>query len=93
MNTTTLSVTETVRHFSEYINRITYKRESFILVKGNKPVAELKPLPLGRTLADLPRVMSSLPSLTESEADDFSRDLDKSRQLQKKMELNDPWDS
>jgi len=93
MHTTTVTVTETVRNFSEYINRIVYKHESFILVKGKKPVAELKPLPLGRTLADLPHIILSLPSLTKSEADSFSRDIVKARQLQQKINLRDPWDS
>ena len=94
MRTTTITVTETVRNFSEYINRIAYRHESFILVKGKKPVAELKPLPLGRTLADLPGIMSSLPSLTKSEADAFfSKDIVNARQSQQKMELKNLWDS
>lgn len=93
MTTTTLTVTETVRNFSEYINRIAYKRESFILVKGKKPVAELKPLPTGRILADLPDIMASLPSLSKSDADAFSKDIMKSRKSQQKMETRDPWDS
>ncbi len=93
MRTTTITVTETVRNFSEYINRIAYRHESFILVKGKKPVAELKPLPLGRTLADLPDIMSSLPSLTKSEADAFSKDIVNARQSQQKMELKNLWDS
>jgi len=93
MHTTTLTVTETVRNFSEYINRIVYKHESFILVKGKKPVAELKPLPMGRTLADLPHIVLSLPSLTKSEADAFSRDIVKGRQLQKNIKSRDPWAS
>ena len=93
MHTTTLTVTETVRNFSEYINRIVYKHESFVLVKGKKPVAELKPLPLGRKLADLPLIMLSLPSLTKPEADAFSRDIVKGRQSQQKNKLRDPWAS
>lgn len=43
----TLSVTEAARHFAEYINRVAYRGESFVLVRGNKPVAELRPLPMG----------------------------------------------
>ena len=93
MTITTLTVTETVRHFSEYINRIIYKQESFTLVKGKKPVAELKPILSGRILAELPNIMSSLPSLSKSEADDFSKDIIKARQSQQEIILRDPWDS
>ena len=75
MHNTTVTVTEVVRNFSEYINRIAYRHENFILVKGKKPVAELKPLPLGRTLADLPEMLASLPSLTRDEAEAFSADI------------------
>jgi antitoxin (DNA-binding transcriptional repressor) of toxin-antitoxin stability system len=41
----TLSVTEAARHFAEYINRVVYRSEAFVLVRGNKPIAELRPLP------------------------------------------------
>ena len=54
----TLSVTEAARHFAEYINRVLYRGESFILVRGNKPIAELRPLPTGRQLAELPALLS-----------------------------------
>ena len=45
----TLSVTEVARHFAEYINRVSYRGESFVLVRGNKPVAELRPPSCGQT--------------------------------------------
>ncbi len=48
----TLTVTEVVRHFAEYLNRVAYRRESFVLVRGKKPIAELRPLPIGRRLAE-----------------------------------------
>ena len=47
MHTTTLSVTEMVRGFSDYVNRVMYRRERFILFKGSKPVAELRPVAYG----------------------------------------------
>ena len=33
----TRTVTEVARHFAEYINRVSYRGESFVLVRGNKP--------------------------------------------------------
>jgi antitoxin (DNA-binding transcriptional repressor) of toxin-antitoxin stability system len=41
----TLSVTEAARHFAEYINRVVYRGEPFVFVRGTKPIAELRPLP------------------------------------------------
>ena len=63
MHTTTLSVTEMVRGFSDYVNRVAYRRERFILLKGRKPVAELRPVPTGRLLGELEDVLRSLPAL------------------------------
>ena len=39
MSTEVLTVTEAVRHFSEYINRVAYRHEVFVLRKGRKSVA------------------------------------------------------
>jgi antitoxin (DNA-binding transcriptional repressor) of toxin-antitoxin stability system len=49
----TRSVTEVARNFADYINRVVYRGERFVLVRGNKPVAELGPLPVGKRLAEL----------------------------------------
>ena len=93
MRKTTLNVTEMVRNFSEYINRISYKHERFILLKGKKPVAELKPLPSGRKMGEIPGLLACLPTLTESEAEDFSADITRARTSLGKEGLKDPWDS
>ena len=76
----TLSVTELVRNFADYVNRVFYRRERFVLTRGNKPVAELRPLPAGRTLAELPQIMASLPHLSAEDAAQFADDLDKARE-------------
>ena len=47
-----LTVTEVVRNFSDYISRVAYQRESFILCKGKQPMAELRPLPTGKQLGE-----------------------------------------
>ena len=74
------TVTEVARHFAEYINRVSYRGESFVLVRGNKPVAEFRPLPAGKRLADLPALLASLPHLSPAEADEFADDLTAARQ-------------
>ena len=40
-----VTVTQVARNFAEYVNRVAYRRESFTLVRGKKPLAELRPLP------------------------------------------------
>ncbi|MFQ3670152.1 MAG: antitoxin, partial [Verrucomicrobiia bacterium] len=64
----TLSLTEAARNFSDCINRVAYRGESFLLVRGRRAVAEIRPAPAGRRLADLPAVFASLPPLPEAEA-------------------------
>jgi hypothetical protein len=88
-----LTVTEVVRHFADYVNRVVYRRESFVLVRGNKPVAELRPLPVGKRLSDLPGLLDSLPRLTPTEADAFAADLQDARADLARAEVRDPWPS
>ena len=42
MSTFTASVTDVSRHFSDYLNRVAYSGDRFILVRGGKPLVELK---------------------------------------------------
>lgn len=92
-NTSAVSVTELVRSFSDYVNRVAYRRERFILLKGRRPVAELRPLPAGRLLGELEEALRALPSLTAAEAADFGTDLDVARAQMPPQGMRDPWDS
>ncbi len=86
------TVTEVLRNFSDYINRVSYRGERFVLVRGGKEVAELVPAPTaGRRLAELPAVLASLPRLGEDEAARFARDLDAARSAL--APPVDPWAS
>ena len=79
MHTTLLSVTELVRNFSRYVNRVIYREERFVLLRGRKPVAELRPIPSGRSLGELDSLLHSLPRLSKAEAESFAEDLEKIR--------------
>ena len=86
----TLSVTEVARHFREYLNRVAYRGECFVLIRGNKPIAELRPLPTGKRLAELPALVASLPHLSEAEATQVTADLTGAREgLARSVEV---WD-
>jgi antitoxin (DNA-binding transcriptional repressor) of toxin-antitoxin stability system len=93
VHTTSLSVTEMVRGFSDYVNRVAYRGERFILLKGRKPVAELRPVPAGRLLGELEDVLRSLPALNAAEAADFAADIEEARTRLPREELRDPWQS
>jgi hypothetical protein len=93
MNAKSLTVTEAVRHFSDYINRVAYRHETFVLCKGKKTVAELRPVPCGRRLGDLPAILRSLPHLSESDTVAFAEDIGSARVELNTKETRDPWAS
>lgn len=86
-----LTVTEIARSFAEYINRVVYRGESFILTRGNKPVAEIRPLPVGRRLSELPAIMASLPHLSPEDTEAFARDVYEGIDVMNKLPVRDPW--
>jgi antitoxin (DNA-binding transcriptional repressor) of toxin-antitoxin stability system len=93
MSANVLTVTEAARHFSEYISRVTYRRETFVLRKGSRSVAELRPLPIGRRLGDLPSILRSVPHLAEADADTFAEDVNAARKAVADETLRNPWAS
>lgn len=86
-------VSEAVRNFADYINRVAYRGESFTLVRGNKPVAELAPVIAGRRLGDLPYLLASLPPLGEAESRDFADDVAGARAELSGMPIRNAWES
>ncbi len=86
-----ISVTEIARNFSAYINRVTYRGESFELTRGGIKVAELRAAPQGCTVADFKRLILELPELGDAEVALFENDLTKARRAQRKDKLRDPW--
>ena len=88
-----VTVTEIARHFADYVNRVAYRRESFTLVRGKKPLAELRPLPAGRRLSELPALFAALPRLSPAEAADFADDLSSAHSELAHAEVRDAWQS
>ncbi len=91
--TRTVSVTELLRNFSDLLNRVVYRGEHLVLTRGNRVVAELRPVPVGRRLGDLPDVLASLPRLAPGDAEAFARDIDEARAELGTVEVQDPWES
>lgn len=86
----TLTVTEIARSFAEYINRVVYRGESFILTRGNKPVAEIRPLRKGVTGKELLEIFQSLPHLSPENAEAFAKDVYEARDSARVEDYN-PW--
>lgn len=86
-------VSEAVRNFADYINRVAYRGESFTLIRGNKPVAELAPVVSGRRLGDLPYMLASLPRLSDADAGSFAKDMNEARAELPGVPPGDPWGS
>ena len=86
-----VTVTQLARNFAEYVNRVAYRHETFTLVRGNRPLAELRPLPACARLSELPGLLASLPRLTPVEAEAFGRDIDMARN--ELGEVRDAWES
>ena len=93
MDATLLSVTDAVRNFSDIINRVSYAHEVFILKRGRQRLAELRPVPGGRTLRSLPGILTALPRLSATESKSFEKELVALRKGILREEVRDPWES
>ncbi|MCS6828366.1 MAG: type II toxin-antitoxin system Phd/YefM family antitoxin [Caldilinea sp.] len=76
-----LSVTEFRRNVSKHLERVVDRRQRFILLQRGRPVAELRPLPVGCTLGELEKTLRMLPRFTEAEAAAFETELRAARPL------------
>lgn len=73
----TISATDAVRTFSELLNAIKYKGESYTILRGGKPAATIGPAEKPnseRTLAELAAILRSLPRIEDDHA--FATDVD-----------------
>jgi antitoxin (DNA-binding transcriptional repressor) of toxin-antitoxin stability system len=87
------SVTEVARNFAEYVNRVAFRGEHFVLMRGRRAVAELRPVPAGMRLGDLPGLLASLPRLGPEDAAAFEDDLASARDQIGNLPERDAWES
>ncbi len=87
------SVTEVARNFAEYVNRVAFRGERFVLMRGRRAVAELRPVPAGMRLGELPQLLASLPRLGAEDAVAFEDDLAVAREQIRDLPENDAWES
>ena len=88
-----ISVTELARNLAEYINRVVYRGDSFVIYRSSKAVAEIVPAKGSLKLGGLEELLNSFPVLSAKEQDDFARDVLALRRESVGPEVKDPWDT
>lgn len=88
-----VTATELARNLAEYLNRVAYRGESFVVQRGSRAVAELRPVPSGIRGADFLARYRSLPHLTPTEAAALAQDIDAARKELGQIPVGSPWDS
>jgi antitoxin (DNA-binding transcriptional repressor) of toxin-antitoxin stability system len=89
-----ISATRAVRDFSEILNTIRFKGVHYVIERGGKPVASMKPIDEKtdfKTLGELKTLLKNLPRLDE-ELDAFAADLEDIRKDQPIMTMGDVWE-
>jgi len=89
-----ITATQAVRDFSELLNTIKFKGVHYIIERGGKPVASMKPIDDSKdsaTLGDLKILLRKLPRLDE-ECEAFASDLEDIRKNQPLMAMEDVWE-
>jgi antitoxin (DNA-binding transcriptional repressor) of toxin-antitoxin stability system len=79
-----VSATEAVRKFSEIMSHVHYKGDSYIVVRGGKPVASISQVaqPLkAKNLGELKSLLATIPRLG-AEAEAFESDVKAARESQ-----------
>jgi len=90
----TISATEAVRKFSEILNSIKYRGNSYTIVRGGKPVASIcsvEKVKKERTLSELRKLIKKLPPLGD-EIERFEMDLKEIIKYQPSMPKERQWD-
>jgi hypothetical protein len=83
-----LSATEASRNFSEILNLVRYRGETFLVERGGEPACEIKPATPPRfTVADLAELLKHLPPIDE----DYLRTVEESSRSQPFSPVS-PWE-
>ncbi len=83
-----LSATEAARNFSELLNRVRYRGETFIIERGGEAVGELRPAAPSRfTGADFVALMSCMPPVDE----EFLEAVEEAARTQPPIQVS-PWE-
>jgi antitoxin (DNA-binding transcriptional repressor) of toxin-antitoxin stability system len=87
---TNISATEAARRFSDLLNRVRYKGESFVIVRNGEPIARLERTPETPQVT-LDQLLEQLPNYRTGDPD-FAEDLERIRSEQPAIG-DDPWET
>ena len=91
---TDITATEAVRHFSELLNNIKYRRECFTIIRGGKAAAALVPAEEAvpeRRLGELGGIFKTLPRLDPGDTG-FARDVLGTVEVQPPLPEKTAWE-
>jgi antitoxin (DNA-binding transcriptional repressor) of toxin-antitoxin stability system len=89
-----ITATQAVRDFSEVLNTIKFKGVHYIIERGGKPIASMKPIDEDKNLATLDELMPMLKKLPrlDDELGDFAKDLEDSWNEQPLLPKGEIWE-
>lgn len=87
----TITVTELSRGLADYMNHVAYRRKNFKITRGNKEIAELRPVQKGLSGAEFLEIFNSLPRLSPEDAEAFAEDYYAMKGAEP-VEDYDPWE-
>ena len=85
---TVLTTTEFARNHAEYLNRVAYRGESFVITRGKRQIAEVRPVQPSVQRKDIGEVWAKIPHLDPEEAEAFARDLEEIQRLGNQLPVN-----
>ncbi|HEY2846775.1 MAG TPA: hypothetical protein VGI80_03095, partial [Pyrinomonadaceae bacterium] len=80
------------RNLAEYINRVAYRGERFVLLRGNKRVAELGPAHAAPERLSLAERLAAVPHLDLEDVEQFASDIEEARRELNSVPVRDPWE-
>jgi antitoxin (DNA-binding transcriptional repressor) of toxin-antitoxin stability system len=88
---TRITATEAARNFSDLLNRVEYKGESFEITRGKQVVAQIVPTERKKfTVGDMKDLLDRLPPLDKDDAAEWEEQL---KEIRASAKLPDPkWD-
>ena len=90
---TPITITKFSRALADFINFVYYRNESFLLLRGNKAVAEIRPVSKNMSLGDLSVLLRGGSGLSKEENLDFLRDVEDIKKESAKDRGRNKWES
>lgn len=87
----TITVTEMSKGLADFMNQVAYRRKSFVIKRGNKEIAELRPVSKGLTGAEFLEFWKNGPHLSHEDAEAFAEDY-YAVKASEPIEDYDPWE-